>query len=119
MVKGGSVEDRHTFQNQVTAVAASYSLYVIITPEQTYSNCSVTRYEIARKNAADANFVIVDLYFQQIIEVNGQYSTTANVPGTQNATDPSATPNQSQGTVFTASGTPPQISSALGQVGIQ
>ena len=119
MVKGGGVLDRQTFINQIQTVAASYSLYTIITPEQTYANCSVTRYEIQRRNAADANFVIADVFFQQINQVNAQYSTSASTPSLPNASDPSATPNQSQGTTFTpTTATPSYVQSSLNTVGI-
>jgi hypothetical protein len=99
MVKGGTIADRQAFQAQVEMVAASLDLYTIITPEESYQNVNVTRYEITRKGAAEAFFVSVDLFFQLIIQVGAQYSTTTTTPDTSNAASPSAQPNQSQGTV--------------------
>jgi hypothetical protein len=99
MVKGGSVSARQAFQAQVEMVAASLDLYTIITPEESYQNANVTRYEITRKGVADAFFVTVDLFFQKIIQIGAQYSTTSTTPDTSNAAAPSAQPNSSQGTV--------------------
>jgi hypothetical protein len=127
MVKGGDVSARQQFEAQVATVAASISMYTIITPEQTYLNCNMARYEKTRKGAGNAFFTEVDLFFELIVPASSQYSTTANppsptTPSTINAKTPTAVPNASQGTVtpapFTPSGGPyaTQIPSAYGVI---
>jgi hypothetical protein len=118
MAKGGSVDERQAFQSQVEAVAASTNLFTIVTPEESYSNVNVTRYEISRKEAAGAFFLVIDLFFIQIIEVAAQYSTTANTPDLSNAKDASAIPNAPQGTVQAQPVSSTGIATALSTVGI-
>lgn len=113
MVMGGSVDARQAFEAQVDAVAQSITLYQIVTPEQTYSSVNVSRVEKTRKGAAGAFFLMIDLFFMQIIQVTGNYSTT------QNAAQPSALPNASQGTVLPGAINPnDQVAQALTTVGI-
>ena len=98
MTKGGSVADRAAFLNEIGAIGGDTNLYNIQTPEQTYSNCNITRYEISRKGAAGAYFFAeVDLFFVQIVQVTPQYTTTSLQ--TQNAQDASAQPAVNQGNV--------------------
>jgi Dit-like phage tail protein len=96
MVKGGSLESRQTFMQQVETAAASTDLYTIITPERTYTNCNPMRYEVTRKEAPGAFFIIVDMYFQQIIEATATYGS---VPDTSNALPSTALPSEPLGTV--------------------
>lgn len=118
MVKGGSVSDRQNFQASVLAVAASLDLYSIVTPEQTFTNCNVTRYQITRKGVEDAFFIEVDLFFQQINEIQAQYSTTQTTD-TSNAASPTAIPSASEGTVTPPPQVSPLVASPLSSVGIQ
>ena len=112
MVKGGSIDERQQFESEIDALAASIALYTIITPEKSYLNCNVSRFEKTRRGARDAFFTVVDLFFVQIIQVNATYSTTAN------ASVPNALPNASLGTVV-----PQPVTQAsqniLNSVGIQ
>jgi hypothetical protein len=93
LTKGGSLSERNAFLAEIDAVAASLNLYKIITPEKTYLSCNVTRPELSRRGAANANYFDVELFFVQISEVEQQYSTTtAGTPSTANSSVPSATP---------------------------
>lgn len=88
MSKAGSgVGDRAQFLADVDTIAKSLDLYTILTPERSYSNCNVTRYEVTRRGAEGAFFLTeVDLFFIQVIEVTAQYTTTAvNTQNAQNA----------------------------------
>lgn len=97
MSKGGALADRTAFLQQIAAIAGDTNLYTILTPEKSYQNCNVTRYEVTRRGTSGAGgpsgaffLTEVDVFFIQIIQVTAQYSTTA--VGTQNAQEPQAQP---------------------------
>lgn len=105
--KGGSQADRKTFLDQIDRIAKTLNLYTILTPERSYTNCNVVRYEVTRRGPEGAFFLTeVDLYFRQIIQVAAQYSTTN--ADTSNAKDPSAIPSVTQGNVQSAD-VPPSV----------
>jgi hypothetical protein len=98
MTKGGTLASRTAFLAQVAAVASSLNLYTILTPEQSYLNCNVTRYEVTRKGVEGAYFLAeVDIFFTTINAITAQYST-ANAQ-TANASVPTAIPQVNQGLV--------------------
>lgn len=75
--KGGSVSDRAQFLARLDVIAESLELYTIHTPERMYANVNLTRYEVTRRGAKGAYFLTeVDCYFDQVIQVQAQYSTT-------------------------------------------
>jgi hypothetical protein len=98
MSKGGGVGDRAQFLSDLNNIAQSLALYTILTPERSYSNCNITRYEVSRRGVAGAYFLTeVDVFFVQIIQVTAQYTTTA--ASTQNAQNPASVPPVNQGIV--------------------
>jgi len=98
MSKGGSQQQRKKFIDSIEAIQGTLDLYDILTPEKTYTNVNVLRYENVRRGNRGAYFFAeVDLYFREIRQVVATYSTTAT--NTQNAQEPSAEPVQNNGTV--------------------
>lgn len=98
MYKGGTKEARKKFLDSIEAIAGTLLLYDIVTPEKTYLNVNVTRFEVARRGAGGAYFLSeVDLFFREIRSVTATYSTTSTT--TQNAQNPSADPVVNTGTV--------------------
>lgn len=98
MYKGGSKQARKRFLDSIEAIAGTLELYDIVTPERTYLNVNVTRYELSRRGAGGAYFLSeVDLFFREIRTVTASYSATA--VETQNAQDPSAAPVVNTGSV--------------------
>jgi hypothetical protein len=97
MTKGGSQSDRSAFLDQIEAIAGDLNLYDILTPEVTYTDVNITRYELTRRSAEGAFFLEVDLFFRQILQVAAQYSTSA--ANTQNAQNPAAVPPDNTGLV--------------------
>jgi hypothetical protein len=92
--KGGTQQDRTAFLNSIQAIAGDLNLYSIVTPEITYTDCNITRWEVIRRGANGAYFLTdVDIYFKQIRFVTAQYSTV------QNAQNFSALPTQNTGIV--------------------
>lgn len=98
MVKGGSINDRTDFINQIAKIAGDTNQYTILTPEIGYQNCNITRYEVTRITTSGAYFLAeVDVFFIQIVETTPVYSTSA--AATQDAQNPSAQGATNQGTV--------------------
>lgn len=113
MRKTGSLDDRIAFLAQVNAVAATTALYIIITPEATYLNCSLTRFEVPRRQEAGAFILNVDLFFEEIVSINAQYSATQTLATpTQNALTLAAIPASNAGNVQPQVPTGPTVTAA-------
>lgn len=98
LCKGGSLADRTEFLKQIAAIAGDTNFYNILTPEKTYLNVNITRYEVTRRGKEGAYFLSeVDVYFRQVNQQSAQYSATA--ANTTNAQNPAATPSVNQGNV--------------------
>lgn len=105
--KGGSLSDRTDFLNQIEAIAGDTNFYTIITPERSYVNRNITRYEVTRRGASGAYFLCeVDVFFRKIPVAQAVYSSTgANTANAQNA---AALPPTNQGNVQATPATPLQ-----------
>lgn len=89
LYKGGTKEARKRFLDSIEAIAGTLTLYDIVTPERTYLNVNVTRYEVMRRGASGAYFLSeVDVYFREIREVSATYTNTSTT--TEHAQNPSA-----------------------------
>lgn len=99
LTKGGSLPQRTAFLQEIDVLTApnNIALYTIMTPEKTYLNCSVTRAELSRRGAANANYFDVELFFIQIVQVTAQYSSSSANTSTANASVPSAIPAVNSG----------------------
>lgn len=94
MTKGGTETDRQKFLKQIEDLDST-QLYDVITPEKTYRNVNLMRYEIHRQGEKGAFWLSeVDLTFREIRIVTAQYSRTTIVQ----PTDPSAANPQNNGT---------------------
>jgi hypothetical protein len=92
LTKGGSVNDRFDFLAQVDRVAASLTLYTILTPEKAYLDVNVTRAELQRRGTANAYYFDVELFFTQVVQVAAQYSSS-NANGVTTSTETSSVPS--------------------------
>jgi hypothetical protein len=98
LTKAGSVDDRERFLRAIEIAYRSLDLYYVLTPERTYLDVNITRYEVTRRGSNGAYFLTeVDVFFREIRQVAAQYSTSA--AATRNAQEPSAWPSVSQGIV--------------------
>jgi hypothetical protein len=108
MSKGGSASDRANFLAQIDAIAGDTNLYTIMTPEQSYLNCNISRRQIIRQGVSGAFFLMVDLFFVTVNQTTAQYNQLPTIalpsgltlPSLTNAQDPTAQPAQNQGTVY-------------------
>lgn len=96
--KAGDVTARANFLKSIDNAAQSLGLFSILTPERTYLDVNIIRYEVSRRGSGGAYFLTeVDVFFREIRQVAAQYSTSA--AATRNAQQPSARPSVSQGIV--------------------
>lgn len=103
--KGGDLGSRAAFLKSIDDIAGDTNLYSIVTPERTYLNVNITRYEVTRRGAEGAYFLCeVDVFFRQILQVTPQYSSTA--ANTSNAQNPAAVPPVNQGTLQPSNAVP-------------
>jgi hypothetical protein len=91
----GSEKDRSTFLDAIDAAVKSTDLYSVVTPEVTYINYSVERYNYSRRSSKGATLLIVEITLKEIRQVSAQYSAT-NV---DNPKDPGAAPTSDNGKV--------------------
>lgn len=110
MTKGGSLSDRKAFLKQIKAIVADTNLYNIATPEETFLNVNVTRFEYTRRSSEGAYFLEVDLMFDAVNQQNAQYSSTS--ANTANALNPAALPTVNGGNVQAVPLTSAQSSTA-------
>lgn len=109
--KGGTETDRATFLQALDNLLDSIDLCTVTTPERVYLNLNAGHYEVVRRGVRGAFFLTeVDVYFEEILQTNAQYTTTdVQLPDAQ---DEAAQPVSNVGNVQ------PQVpSSALAQDG--
>lgn len=112
---GQTVATRQLFLSQVAALVSSTDLYTVVTPEAVYPDVNFFRQGMVRRGAEGAAYLTVDVYWQQIVQVTAQYSST--VAPTANAVNPSAQPATNQGQVQPGavdSGTQGNVTTVLG-----
>lgn len=98
MTKGGTQAQRSAFLNQLDSIAGDLNLYTILTPERSYINVNITRYELSRRGVGGAFwFNDVEVFFRQIRTVAAQYTTTA--AAMQNAQNADAQPPTNTGVI--------------------
>lgn len=93
----GSQADRTQFLNAIAAACVSTELYSVVTPEITYYNYSIERYNYVRRADRGATLLLVEISLKEIRQVSAAYSTIQtpiNLP--QN---PAATPQTNSGLV--------------------
>ena len=84
MAVGGTEDDRITFLQTLDSLANSLDLYTLITPEKTYANVSIERYDFRRETHNGAGMIVASIHFLEIRIVELQSSKTATtVPPAQ------------------------------------
>lgn len=85
----GSEIDRTSFLNEIAAACVSTELYSVVTPEVTYVNYSIERYNYVRRAERGATLLLVEISLKEIRQVSASYSsvqTPINQPQNPNAT---------------------------------
>ena len=94
----GSEGERKTFLDAIDAACKSTDLYSVVTPEVTYINYTVERYNYARHNSKGATLLIVEITLKEIRQVSALY-TTSNKGQVDNPKEAGATPQADNGKV--------------------
>ena len=70
----GSEKNRRTFLDAIDAACKSTDLYSVVTPEVTYIDYSVERYNYQRRNSKGATLLLVEITLKEIRQVSAAYS---------------------------------------------
>lgn len=116
MACGGAQSQRSKFLQTVEKIANDINPYSIITPDETFKNATIERFDYERRRDNGANVVIVHLYFQQIRETASiQYTQTKSGAAIQSAV-PKAQVTQSTTSTGIASATNTTLPASQGTV---
>lgn len=97
----GSLRKRTEFLQKLQEIAGDLRLYRIVTPEQAYLGCNISRYEITRKKESGAYLLSeIDIFFTEIRSVVSEYTNTTFNTG--DAKQASAESIKNSGTVAAA-----------------
>lgn len=72
----GSEKNRRTFLEAIDNACKSTDLYSVVTPEVTYINYTVERYNYARHNSKGATLLIVEITLKEIRQVSALYTAS-------------------------------------------
>ncbi len=77
----GNVSQRQAFLNSCLAIAASFALFDVVTPELTFTSVNCTHIDWPRSAKRNNNLIVVDLWFAEIpVNAQAAFSNTAQ-PG--------------------------------------
>jgi hypothetical protein len=74
----GSESDRRTFLEAIDVAVKSTELYSVVTPEATYIDYSVERYNYSRRSSKGATLLLVEISLREIRQVSSQYAQSGN-----------------------------------------
>lgn len=116
LVKTGTLSQREQFLQQIKQIAGDTNLYTIVSPEVSYLNCNIMRYEVTRRDNRDAYALWeVDVFFREIKQVQSNYTTAQTLNASvANAQQPAALPAVNQGLTQPGSPTAAMVTAAQG-----
>lgn len=94
----GSEKNRRTFLEAIDKACKSTDLYSVVTPEVTYIDYSVERYNYSRRASKGATLLIVEITLKEIRQVSSQY-TQSNKGQVDQPKEAGATPQADNGKV--------------------
>lgn len=94
----GSENNRRTFLDAIDKATKSTDLYSVVTPEVTYIDYSIERYNYSRRSSKGATLLIVEITLKEIRQVSSQY-TQSNGGQVDAPKDAGATPTADNGKV--------------------
>lgn len=90
---GGTESDRTAFLTAIDSACKSTALYSVVTPEVTYANYSLERYNYQRRSDRGATLLLVEISLKEVRQVSAQYVKT------DKPKDPAAAPVEDGGKV--------------------
>lgn len=107
----GSESDRSSFLSAIDDACTSTDLFSVVTPEFTYYNYSVERYNYARRSERGATLLLVEISLKEIRQVSASYSTAqTSINQPQN---PAAAPQTNGGLAQPAPPSPSTLKSLM------
>ena len=94
----GNESDRKKFLDAIDSACKSTDLYSVVTPEVTYINYAIERYNYQRRNNKGATLLIVEIALKEVRQVSAQY-TVSNKGKVDAPKDAGATPQVDNGKV--------------------
>ena len=94
----GGEKNRRTFLEAIDKACKSTDLYDVVTPEVTYIDYSVERYNYSRRASKGATLLIVEITLKEIRQVSSQY-TQSNKGQVDQPKEAGATPQADNGKV--------------------
>lgn len=94
----GSERNRRAFLEAIDKACKSTDLYSVVTPEVTYINYSVERYNYQRRSSRGATLLVVEIALKEVRQVSASY-TQANAGKIENPKNVAATPPADTGKV--------------------
>jgi hypothetical protein len=94
----GSEKNRRTFLEAIDKACKSTDLYSVVTPEITYIDYSIERYNYQRRSAKGATLLIVEVSLKEIRQVSAQYAQS-NKGQVDKPKEAGATPQADNGKV--------------------
>lgn len=82
---GGTESDRTAFLTAIDSACKSTDLYSVVTPEVTYADYSLERYNYQRRSDRGATLLLVEISLKEVRQVSAQYVKT------EKPKDPAAT----------------------------
>jgi hypothetical protein len=98
LILGGTKDDRSAFLSAIDAAVKSTNLYNVVTPEYTFTNCTLGKYSYRRAPERGANMMAVSIPLTEIRTVTATYTKT----GINNPKSASASSQVSSGSVQTS-----------------
>lgn len=96
LAMSGSESDRTAFLDALDKACKSTDLYSVVTPEVTYVDYSLERYNYQRRSSKGATLLIVEIALKEIRQVSAQYTNKGEV---NQPKEPGATPTTDNGKV--------------------
>lgn len=112
----GSESDRTSFLSAVDAACKSTDLYSVVTPEVTYIEYALERYNYSRRKEHGATLLTVEIYLTEIRQIEAQYTQSQGQSQIDSPQNAGASPTKDTGIV--QSQAPPQslLSQAWGKI---
>lgn len=96
MAVGGTKDDRKKFLDALQKLSDSLDLYCLVTPEATYKNVNLARFDYRREHHGGAGMIVANCHF---VEIRQAETTTAGKPSTTAVKSPTAAGAVSAGQV--------------------
>jgi hypothetical protein len=112
VLDGGNVPASNAFLGAIDTAVKSTNLYSVVTPEFTYINQSINRYNYRRTAQQGATMLKVELSLSEIRQVSAAF-TQASTSSLMNAQSPTATPAVNNGMAQPAAVPPSTLSNIV------